>query len=93
MQTTIKEDKHFQHYRDELASDVQQKANESIHISNKHMLQLLNYSNFTTNNTKETLKTSNMNLNTMRPETGYAKTTQPSPITNCNTGTLETFCE
>ena len=31
MQTTIREDEHFWHLRDEIVSDIRQKPNETIH--------------------------------------------------------------
>ena len=56
IQTTIKEDEHFWHYRDELLSDFRQEHQEGIHSLNNRITQLINNCKFTDSTTKDTLK-------------------------------------
>ena len=56
MQTTIKEDKHFWHYRDEIFHNVKQEHHEGIHTMNNRITTLVNNCKFTDNSTKETVK-------------------------------------
>ena len=56
IQTTIKEDEHFWHYRDEIFSDVRQQAHVGIHTLNMRINSLVNNCKFTGIPTKETIK-------------------------------------
>ena len=56
IQTTIKEDEHFWHYRGEIFSDVRQQAHEGIHTLNTRITSLVNNCKFTDTPTKETVK-------------------------------------
>ena len=47
IQTTIKEDEHFWHYRDEIFSNVRQQAHEGIHTLNTRITSLVNNCKFT----------------------------------------------
>ena len=53
---SIKEDKHFWHYRDELLSDFTQEHQEGIHSLNNRITQLINNCKFNDSSTKDTLK-------------------------------------
>ena len=81
IQTRIKEDEYFWHYRDQLVSDVRQKPNEFLHTLNTHVLQLINNCHLTNNDAKETLKI--MQLNTRRQVIGHGNNiNRPSHTTN-----------
>ena len=56
IQTTVKEDEHFWHFRDELLSDFRQEHQEGIHSLNNRITQLINNYTFTDSTTKDTLK-------------------------------------
>ena len=56
IQTTVKEDEHFWHFRDELLSDFRQEHQEGIHSLNNRITQLINNFKFTDSTTKDTLK-------------------------------------
>ena len=56
IQTSMKEDEHFWHYRDELLSDFRQKHQEGIHSLNNRITQLINNCKFNDSTTKDTLK-------------------------------------
>ena len=56
IQTTIKEDGHFWHFRDEVLSDFRQEPNEGTHSLSNRITNLINNCKFTDSNTKETLK-------------------------------------
>ena len=56
IQTTIKEDEHFWHFRDEVLSDFRQEPNEGMHSLSNRITNLINNCKFTYSNTKETLK-------------------------------------
>ena len=56
IQTTIKADDHFWHYRDEFFSDVRQQAHEWIQTLNTRITSLVNKCKFTNAPTKETVK-------------------------------------
>ena len=56
MQTSVKEDEHFWHFRDELLSDSRQEPQEGIHTLSNRITTLINNCKFTDSSTKETLK-------------------------------------
>ena len=56
IQTTIEEDEHVWHYRDEIFSDVRQEEQEGIHTLNNRITKLVNNCTFTDNSTNETIK-------------------------------------
>ena len=56
IQTSIKEDEHFWHFRDELLSNVRQESQKGIHSLNNRITTLINNCKFTNTSTKETLK-------------------------------------
>ena len=47
IQTTIKEDEHFWHFRDELLREVRQESHKRIHTLNNRITTLINCCNFT----------------------------------------------
>ena len=55
IQTTMKEDEHFWHFRDELLSDFRQEHQEGIHSLNNRITQLINNCKFTDSTTNDTL--------------------------------------
>ena len=56
IQTSVKEDEHFWHFRDELHSDFRQEQQEGIHTLSNRITTLINNCTFTDSSTKETLK-------------------------------------
>ena len=46
IQTTIKEEEHYWHYRDEIMSDIRQQPNEQIHTLNTRITMLVNNCRF-----------------------------------------------
>ena len=56
IQTTIKEDEHFWHYREELLSDFRQEHQEGIHSLNNRITQLINNCKLPDSTTKDILK-------------------------------------
>ena len=56
MQTTIKEDEHFWHFRDELFSNVRQEQHEGMHTFNNRITTLVNNCKLTDKSIKETIK-------------------------------------
>ena len=56
IQTTVKEDEHLWHFRDELLSNFRQEHQEGIHSFNNRITQLINKCKFTDSTTKGTLK-------------------------------------
>ena len=56
IQTTIKEEEHYWHYRDEKMSDIIQQPNEQIHTLNIRINMLVNNCRFQNQQTTETIK-------------------------------------
>ena len=56
IQTTIKEDEHHWHYRDEIFSDIRQQPDQGIHTLHTKITNLVNNCKFTDAATKETIK-------------------------------------
>ena len=56
IQTSVKEDEHFWHFRDELLSNIRQESQEGIHTLSNRITTLINNCRFTDSSTKETLK-------------------------------------
>ena len=56
MQTSVKEDEHFWHFRDELLSNFRQEPQEGIHTLSNRITTLINNGKFTNSSAKETLK-------------------------------------
>ena len=56
IQTTIKEEEHYWHYRDEIMSDIRQQPNEQIHTLNTRITILVNNCRFQDHQTTETIK-------------------------------------
>ena len=56
IQTTIKEEEHYWHYRDEIMSDVRQQPNEQIHTLNTRITMLVNNCRFQDCQTTEKIK-------------------------------------
>ena len=56
IQTSVKEDEHFWHFRDELLSDVRQESQEGIHILSNRITALINSCKFTDSSPEEALK-------------------------------------
>ena len=56
IQTTIKEEEHYWHYRDEIMSDIKQQPNEQIHTLNSIITMLVNNCTFQDHQTTETIK-------------------------------------
>ena len=56
IQTTIKEDEHHWHYRDEIFSNIRQQPDEGIHTLNTRITNLVNNCKFTDTATTETIK-------------------------------------
>ena len=83
IQTTIKEDEHFWHFRDELLSGFRQEHQEGIHSLNNRITQLINNCKFSDSTTKDTLKLMNlcylhMQSNIMKQEIGLGYKISPS---------------
>ena len=55
IQTSVKEDEHFWHFRDELLSNFRQEPQEGIHTLSNRITTLINNCTFTDSSTKETL--------------------------------------
>ena len=55
-QTSVKEDEHFWHFRDELLSNFRQEPQEGTHTLSNRITTLINNCKFTDTSTKETLK-------------------------------------
>ena len=56
IQTTIKEEEHYCHYRDEVLSNIRQQPDEQIHTLNNRITTLVNNCNFKDPQTTETIK-------------------------------------
>ena len=56
IQSCIKDEEHFWHFRDEVMSDVQQQPNEQIHALNTRITTLVNNCRFQDQNTTNTIK-------------------------------------
>ena len=56
IQSCIKDEEHFWHFRDEVMSDVRQQPNEQIHALNKRIKTLVNNCRFQDPQTTETIK-------------------------------------
>ena len=56
IQTTIKEEEHYWHYRDEIMSDIRQQPNEKIYTLNTRITTLVNNCRFQDQQTTETIK-------------------------------------
>ena len=56
IQSTLQEDEHFWHFRDEVLSDFRQEPNKGTHSLSNRITNLINNCKFTDSNTKETLK-------------------------------------
>ena len=56
IQTTIKEEEHYQHYKDEFMGDIRQQPNEQIHTLNTRITTLINNCRFQDQHTTEAIK-------------------------------------
>ena len=56
IQTTIKEEKHYWHHRDEVMSDIRQQPDEQVHALNTRITHLVNNCRFEHPQTTETIK-------------------------------------
>ena len=56
IQTTIKDEEHYWHHRDEVMSDIRQKPDEQIHALNTRITTLVNNCRFQNQQTTETIK-------------------------------------
>ena len=56
IQTTIKEEEYYWHYRDEIMSDIRQQPNEKIHTLNTRITTLVNNCRFQDHQTTETIE-------------------------------------
>ena len=81
IQTTVKEDEHFWHFRDKLLSDFRQEHQEDIPSLNNRITQLINNCKFTDSTTKDTLKLmllTHTQSNIMKQEIGLGYKISPS---------------
>ena len=56
IQTTIKEEEHYWHYRDEIMSDIRQQPNDQIHTLNTGITTLINNCRFQDHQRTEAIK-------------------------------------
>ena len=56
IQTTMKDEEHYQHYRDEILSDIRQQPEEQVHALNNRIITLVNNCSFQDPLTTETIK-------------------------------------
>ena len=56
IQTTIKDEEHYWHYRDEILSDIRQQPEEQVHTLNTRITTLVNNCSFQDQQTTETIK-------------------------------------
>ena len=56
IQTTIKDEKHYWHYRDEIMSNIRQEPQEQVHALNTRITILVTKCKFTDQQTTETMK-------------------------------------
>ena len=56
IQSCIKDEEHFWHFRDDIMSDVRQQQNEQIHALNIRITTLVNNCRFQDHQTSETIK-------------------------------------
>ena len=56
MQTAIKDEEHYWHYRDEILSDIRQQPEEQVHALNNRIITLVNNCSFQDQQTTETIK-------------------------------------
>ena len=56
IQTTIKEEEHYWHYRDEIMSNIRQQSNEQVHTLNTRITTLVSNCRFQDHQTTETIK-------------------------------------
>ena len=56
IQTTIKEEEHYWHYRDEVLSDIRQQPDKQVHALNNRITTLVNNCSFQDPQTTETIK-------------------------------------
>ena len=56
IQTTIKDEEHYWHYRDKVLSDIRQQPGEQVHALNNRITTLINNCNFQDQETTETIK-------------------------------------
>ena len=56
IQTTIKDEEHYWHYRDEIMSNIRQEPQEQAHILNTRITTLVTNCKFTDQHTTETMK-------------------------------------
>ena len=56
IQTTIKEEEHYWHYRNEVLSDIRQQPDEQIHALNNRITTLVNNCSFQDPQSTETIK-------------------------------------
>ena len=56
IQTTIKDEEHYWHYRDEIMSDIRQEPQEQVHALNTRITTLVTKCKFTDQHTTETMK-------------------------------------
>ena len=57
IQTTIKDEEHYWHYRDEILSNIRQQPEEKVHTLNNRIITLVNNCSFQDQQTTETIKT------------------------------------
>ena len=68
IQNTLKVDRHFWHYCDELVSDLQQKPDESIHSLITHIIQLINDWDFFQKQNKENTQNHHLTTHSQIPQ-------------------------
>ena len=56
IKTTIKDEEHYWHYRDEIMSDIRQEPNEQVYTLNRRITTLVTNCKFTDQQTTETMK-------------------------------------
>ena len=56
IQTTIKDEEHYWHYRNEVLSDIRQQLEEQVHALNNRIITLVNNCSFQDPQTTETIK-------------------------------------
>ena len=56
IQTTIKDEEHYWHYRDEILSNIRQQPEEQVHTLNNRIITLVNNYSFQDPQTTETIK-------------------------------------
>ena len=83
IQTSIKDEEHYWHYRDEVLSDIRQQPEEQVHALNNRITTLINNCSFQDPQTTETIKScSYMPSDITKPATGSDYRTQQHSPTN-----------